>query len=181
MDGGIENEKKKRPKTFPDENAFVVDNELLADLANLVALANNAFYMPIITRVRQRLVALYDVFAYKCKTLNPVEWRPREFNQAADLLADHVLRTGAATADIELNLIQDDLKSTQALQIFSDGGFHNGNGAAAVVLVGHFYDGAEWSRRILGHKGVHMQGARSAFHAEISALDDAVEIVTKLM
>ena len=68
---------------------FVVDNQSLADLANIHAKVTNDFYRPSVDRIRtniQRAFAGY--FSHKAGYLDPVDWRPREFNCSADLVAD---------------------------------------------------------------------------------------------
>ena len=63
------------------------------------------------------------------------------------------------------------------LQIFTDGGYSRGVGAAAIAFYGVFAESGTWKRELLGVRGVLMQSAESAFHAEVTALDLALEAV----
>ena len=63
---------------------FVVDNQLVAALANMEARCTNDFYRPVVLRIRSRIRRLMQhSFACKAVFLQPVDWRPREFNKAA--------------------------------------------------------------------------------------------------
>jgi len=65
-----------------------------------------------------------------------------------------------------------------AVQIFSDGGYDGECGAAASVVVTYTYDGDEWVPEVRGHKGVFIEGAHSAFHAELCATGLALQLAT---
>ena len=66
------------------------------------------------------------------------------------------------------------------LQVFSDGGFSNATGSAAVVLVGCCFEEGEIQREVLGTKGVYLSKVHSSFEAELIALDVATEIAEQL-
>ena len=67
--------------------------------------------------------------------------------------------------------------SFAGMQIFTDGGYSRGVGGAAVAFFGVFSKGGAWKLSLLGVRGVLMQSAESAFHAEVTALDLALEAV----
>ena len=67
-----------------------------------------------------------------------------------------------------------------ALQAFSDGGLRHGNDAAASVVTCVAWDGGQFHSFVLAVKGVYMISARSACHAEVTALDLAVDFLHKL-
>ena len=69
------------------------------------------------------------------------------------------------------------LKEAVALQIFSDGGFTHAQGAAAFVITCVSKNG---SSTLLGTRGIWMEEAKSAFHAEVQALEAATEYVERL-
>ena len=71
-----------------------------------------------------------NTFEYKSMFLDPVDWRPREHNTAADHVANCVL-AGQSNVDIvseaeTLELLSESIR----LQICTDGGFVHGVGAA---------------------------------------------------
>ena len=71
---------------------IVADNKTVAAIANGVARISNDFYGSSFDRIRPPLLALYrDTFEYKAKFLDPVDWRPREYNKAADHVANCIL------------------------------------------------------------------------------------------
>ena len=94
-------------------------------------------------------------FDYKSGFLQAVDWRPREFNSAADLVADHVLDKKTDVQNLDV-LDHDDIASSYAaLQIFSDGGFDGKRfGSMAFVIIGYKMLAGRWQRRMLGYCGV---------------------------
>ena len=64
------------------------------------------------------------------------------------------------------------------MQIFSDGGYDGECGAAAAVLVTYTFDGDAWAPEVRGHKGVFIEGAHSALHAELCAAGVALQLAT---
>ena len=64
-----------------------------------------------------------------------MDWRSREFNKAADHVANCVIADGADVDTLRNVNSSELLEKAVALQIFSDGGFANGIGATAFVLV----------------------------------------------
>ena len=64
--------------------------------------------------------------------------------------------------------------------MFCDGGFVSGVGAGAVVFVSLHQDAAGTVSSLIGAQGLHIQPAYSAFHAEVSALDAAVQILLRI-
>ena len=69
------------------------------------------------------------------------------------------------------------LDEVVAVQIFTDGGLARGTGAAALVV---FCIRDQLETSLLEARGWHMVGTRSAFHAEVSALDKATELLSKI-
>ena len=62
-----------------------------------------------------------------------MDWRPREFNTAADHVANSVLNAGA-DVDTLSGREQCAMQDSVALQVFCDGGYAHGIGAAAFVV-----------------------------------------------
>ena len=68
---------------------FVVDNLALAEVSNGVAKITNEVYRAPLGRIRNGLRVLFDsAFDYKAGFMDPVDWRSREFNVAADHVAN---------------------------------------------------------------------------------------------
>ena len=156
---------------------FVVDNQLVAGLANVEVRCTCERYRLIVSRIRQHIRSLMTKsFDYKAGFLQPVDWRPREFNKAADLIADHVLDKRSDVSALDIKDLINRLGDIAAIQIFSDGGFDGHYyGSMAFVIVGYQILGSEWRRHILGYRGILVKGAVSAFQFEIGALDLAVD------
>ena len=160
---------------------FVVDSKTLADIANIYVPIDNAFYRPPLERIRRSLRFAYSsCFAYKGHFLDPVDWRAREFNTAADLVADVVMANREAIDTIEVDRVQHLMNKQGALQIFTDGGYKDGVGSAAMLLIHISWDGGELQRQIIGVRGLFLQPAHSSFHAEISALEMAADFCCTL-
>ena len=68
-----------------------------------------------------------------------------------------------------------------AVQMFCDGGFNRGVGAAAFVVTCVKWNGESFTSILSGATGKYISDARSAFHAEVTALDLAVDFVRKLV
>ena len=100
---------------------------------------------------------------------------------AAGYAANCVLHGAHDVDSIDENAITDALRDSIALQVFSDGGFNCGVGAAAFVVTCVEWNGECWYSTLLGARGLMIEGARSAFHSEVAALDLAVEFIQKLV
>ena len=115
-------------------------------------------------------------FAYKAGFLQPVDWWPREFNQAADLVADHVLDKKCDVNNFNSQHIGRSVNQYFALQFFCDGGYSGSEGSMAVVLVGWRSAGGDLVREILGYEGICVIDSLSSFGCEIGALDMATRM-----
>ena len=122
-------------------------------------------------------------FEYERQFLEPVDWRPREHNTAADHLANCFLRHGADVGQLDLEVGRACLEISKGLQIFIDGRFE---GEAAVGAAGittfSIPKLAVTPQLILrcAH-GVYLPMAKSAFHAKVVALDIATEFLCNLI
>ena len=66
-----------------------------------------------------------------------------------------------------------------ALQVFCDGGYTNGVGAAAFVVKAVAERDGIYENKLVVTTGVLIRDCKSAFHAETTALDLATTWVTK--
>ena len=155
---------------------FVVDNQILAGLGNLTLHIENEFNRPAIERIRNKLRTLYESFSYKADIMDPIDWRSREYNKAAELIAGCVMADVRDIADWNMEGIITRLPAFSALQFFTDGSFYHQRGSAAIVLVANAWDDGRWYREILGYKGVLLEVCSSAFNAKASALDIATAL-----
>ena len=119
-------------------------------------------------------------FAYKAGFLQPVDWRPREFNKAADLVADHVLDQRSNVCFFDLHSVRRRLGEFMALQFFCDGGHGHGVGSMAFVIVGWRSGESGIQREILAYEGIYVEISKSAFGSELGALDLATQAAEQL-
>ena len=112
-----------------------------------------------------------------------MDWRPQEFNSAANHLANCVLQSAGNIDTIDQRGVEYYLRRGIALQVFCDGGYERASrrGAAAFVVAGIKYAGNELKLSILGGRGIWIEGVRSAFQAEGAALDEATQYLFKLV
>ena len=80
---------------------------------------------------------------------------------------------------VDSTAVLDHLQTAVGVQVFSDGGFQRRLGAAAFVGI-VCRDGCEFKHTLLGARACLIHGAKSAFHAEVSALDMACEFLATL-
>ena len=161
---------------------IVVDNQTLADVANGISGVTNDFYKQPFDRIRGRLLRLYEFeFDYKASFLEPVDWRPREYNTAADHVANCVLDKGADICTLSKQQALCIMKNSIGLQVFCDGGYVQGKGAATFVVCAVIDHDGVFKDKIIGAEGYFMSNAHSAFHAEVTALDVATEFLVKLI
>ena len=153
---------------------FVVDNESLASLANIEISVVNPLYLTDVHRIRQGLLNIFEtVFWPKGSYMNPVDWRPREFNGPPDTIYNWVLDQETDLNHLCHTSAINAIQNGRSIQIHSDGGFKSGRGAASFVV--HACDPSTGMMSRLGYSGHYMHAARSAFHAEILALLLAVD------
>ena len=118
---------------------FVVDNQAVAEIANGTGRITNDRYKAPLSRIQTRLRELYSRrFEYKAGFLDPVDWRPREFNSAADHAANCVIVSGTDIDTTDQQIVRACLDKGIAMQIFYDGEFVSASGrsSAAFVVVG---------------------------------------------
>ena len=89
-------------------------------------------------------------FEFECGFMDSLDWRQREFNTAADLVADHCIACKASIDTIRAKDTHRSLSSKGSLQILVDGGFHGVDGAAGFAIVGVKTGNGEIRRTILG-------------------------------
>ena len=115
------------------------------------------------------------MFNHKGGFLDRVDWRAREFNGAADLVADQVMDSQRSIDTLPRDKLHECLNSGSAIQIYADGGFSQGCGSAALVLISVTGGGVEMQRNIIGFKGVFFE---SVFRPsrEVAALEMAMAL-----
>ena len=121
-------------------------------------------------------------------------WAILDHHTAADHIANCVLESRRDVDTLNKEVCQSFGRDVVGLQIFCDGGYAAGCGAAAFVVtsvhdVSHAGDRAlpthhrrmcsleraKFESRLLGSQGMLIEEASSAFHAETTALDVATE------
>ena len=147
----------------------------MAGSANIEMAVNTPLYEGEVHRIRQALKDIFsNTFETKAGYLNPVEWRPREYNSPPDTVCNWVLDQRDDLSNLSLDSAIDAVTAGMPLQIHSDGGFRDGVGAAAFVV--HAHESRTGTITRIGYSGSFMCSARSAFHAEGSALLAAVKL-----
>ena len=160
---------------------FVVDNQALAHIANGIGKISNDLYRAPLDWIRKHLLTICQHgFEYKSAFLDPVDWRHREFNTAADRVANCVLSRQGDVDTLDDAIVLECMRSAIGLQVFSDGGLAQGLGAAAFVVTAVHHVNSSFEYSVLGARGILLRNARSAFQAEVLALDIAIEYISKL-
>ena len=120
----------------PAQLEFVVDNQALAGILNSELMVTNEFHLPVVSRIRDACYRLYQhYFSHKAGYFPSHDWRPREFNEAPDTICNMVLRRKSNVESLDLNAVAQRISEGSHIQIFSDGGYCHGAGAAAFVVV----------------------------------------------
>ena len=119
-------------------------------------------------------------FEYRVGFLDPVDWRPREYDIAADHVANCILESQCDVDTLGNANISRHLMDAVALQVFCDGGFSGRVGAGAIIVTSVKQNGEAFESAMIGAKGKLILGAKSAFHAEVTALDIAIEFLLNL-
>ena len=139
-------------------------------VANGTAKISNELYRAPLNRIRLCLRELSQhSFDQKAGYLDPVDWRPREYNKAADHVANCGLAERRIVDTIDQRSMFQHLTDAIGLQVFCDGGFAGSAGAAAMVLYAIFPN----RRSLLGATVIYVEQARCSFHMEVTALDIA--------
>ena len=116
--------------------------------------------------------------------MDPVDWRPREWNAGADYLANYVMAQEACgstlTPDCLRQISATALAEKSALQIFTDCGYTAKGGAYGIQMVAWSERDGMVHRHMVGYLYAYFPDAHSAFQMEIMALDKAVELMCAL-
>ena len=115
---------------------------------------------------------------YKATVCNPCDWRPREYNTPPDLMCCKILDTEADVCTAEPERIARRIDGGESLQIYSDGGFRNGRGAAACVAFGIRPGTLE--AEAVGIHGVFLATATSPFETELVGAELAINLATDI-
>ena len=120
-------------------------------------------------------------FEYKGTFLEPIDWRPREFNTAADHAVNVTLDSGASWESIDEALLDNALRSRSSLRLCVDGGLRrSGLAGAGFALFAYTGEGGDLYQ-LLGRQGLHLLDVGSAFEAEALALEWALEWLASRM
>ena len=161
---------------------FAVDSQCVAGLANATLAVHNPMYDPCVRRIRNGLAKLYTTgWSYKADYMDPVDWRPREWNAGADYLANYALAEKTSGSTLTPDLLQQMFVTTRAdkgaVQVFTDGGYTTTGGAYGIQMVAWSERDGMIHRRVAGYLYAYFPDAHSAFQMEVMALDRAVELM----
>ena len=162
---------------------FVVDNQVVAGLANATLSIENSTYEALIRRIR---VAVAGIYSRRCECkggfLEPVDWRAREWNRGADFLANHALLTRSSGGTLTPANVREALVGNTALQFFSDGGYvDNVGGSFGVQVLCHSIDeGGHMRRHMIGYLFEFVADARTVFEMELEGLHAALALMENI-
>jgi hypothetical protein len=160
---------------------IVVDNQVLASIANGTAGVLNEYYRIPFNRIRDRIRRLFqEHFEYKGTFLDPIDWRPREHNAAADHVANCVMHDNCDIDTLQMSDFSEDAADTVGYQVFTDGGFAGGSGAIGVVFHRIRFNGIGFESIPMGALGRRLHSATSAFFTEVAALELALDTLTRV-
>ena len=101
---------------------------------------------------------------------DPIQWRPREWNCAADLLANVGLQSPHELVHMDMSRIG----PASFLQCHSDGGFIPADGTGSwgfTVCIWQHTEQLGWTRDLVGYGHGRFEGCKHSLHAELVALD----------
>ena len=136
----------------------------------------NMHYRPMVDRIRSGLKDVFNTtIDFKAGYLLPVDWRPREYNSPPDAVCNWVLSSRADMGDMDADMVVAAVRNRQCLQIHCDGGYDGTVGSAAFVV--HVVEPRTGNITRAGYRGCFMVFAESSFHAELTAIDNAIQFV----
>ena len=101
---------------------------------------------------------------------DPIQWRPREWNCAADLLANVGLQSPHELVHMDMSRVRE----ACFLQCHSDGGFIPADGTGSwgfTVCIWQHTEQLGWTRDLVGYGHGRFEGCKHSLHAELVALD----------
>ena len=111
---------------------------------------------------------------------DPIQWRPREWNCAADLLANVGLQSPHELVHMDMSRIG----SASFLQCHSDGGFIPADGTGSwgfTVCIWQHTEQLGWTRDLVGYGHGRFEGCKHSLHAELVALDRLLQTLRPLV
>ena len=161
---------------------FVVDNSAVAGLANGTLAINSDLHAKSISNIRRHTCRIYRRHDHKALYMDPVDWRPREWNTGADYLANYALATGETGGNLTTQSLKKALETCIAIQFYTDGGFARAiGGSIGVQCIGYHRERGNIQRRCVGYAFAFMGQARSAFAMELKALETALEYIAGVL
>ena len=158
------------------QTEFVVDSQSVPGLGNATLAVTNSQYEENVKRIR---VNVWKIFGrrcdYKAGFVDPIDWRPREWNVGADHLVKYAIAERGCGGNLSPGTTKAKMADAIGLQFYSDGGFVPGvGGAFGVQLFGHYGDDQHQDRKMLGYVYQFREHAKSAFEMELAGLEWAV-------
>eukprot|EP00959_Pyramimonas_sp_CCMP1952_P191376 4001563-Pyramimonas_sp.AAC.1 len=129
-------------------------------MANPTVVVSDPFYLPCVRQIRACL-ADCSTSAFGCKGgyLEPVVWRPREWNTGTYYLVNLAMSAQSNGRGLNADIVRRAIASGETLQMFPGGG-HNGEAwASGVQAITHRTRGAH----MIGYVHVYVPDALSAF------------------
>ena len=145
------------------------------------ASCNNPLYEDAFSRMLGNLATLYaSKFLHKAGYMATHDWRPRELNRTADRLCNIALDTKNSFRIEYVPELAAKLREGVALQVFSDGGLRDDEGASAyAVYIVHTREGSRLELALVD--AIYLREQESAFAMEVVAADRAIQEITLLL
>ena len=106
--------------------------------------------------------------------MDPVDWRPREWNVGADYLVNLARYTQTSGRNLTTDSIRQTIDSNAAIQVFSDGGYTGECGAYGMQVIAYPARTEDLQPHMVGYSFAYVRDAISAFQMEFLGLDTAV-------
>ena len=170
--------------------SMVVDCQVLYGLLQGEVVLKDVASRPIFVRIARALERFWKTgWQPRQAWANFIEWRPREFNNAADHLANYTLDEAKSWFECEEEVLREGLARGCNIELHSDGGLRRQNkeeqrccqgSSAWIGHIVHLKDGT-WHRKRFAMAGTYLEDASSAFVAEAIALEKMVDYVVSVL
>ena len=164
---------------------LVVDSQVTADLLNRQTKCKSERYEPMVRRchnMQYRTVKAGWKPFQDCD--NFLEWRRRRYNKIADHIANESMKHRKSFSYRNKELLHAIKPGNANILVFSDGGAWEtdaiaSSGWVAFVLGGHWGDDKN-EAHFLAAEGIFINSRISAFQAELTAAESALEFISSL-
>ena len=163
----------------------VVDCQALAYILNGCQCLTDKTCRPIFIRMARAIATLYDCgWKSRCDSKDPVCWRSREWNVAADYLCNYTVGKHTSWSDVNEDALASMRGQEYNLQLHSDGGLRKDTGASAAwtLMVWEWLaEEKTWQRKMVARAGVCIAFKCNSFIAECIGLEAGLSFLCELI